>query len=205
MARDLETALLPGDQGGFGERLLEAGGGGDVGDRPAGAAKEVVVVIGEVLGQLEAGEFVGPGDAADDAGLDQHPQIPVGGALGNRLAGPREHLGYRQRAARSGQGRDDGAAPGGVALVERRQPRCHFCMNVQHEFPPGTSNYHLERTEETPIPLSTGGYRWKQRTLALFPRRPARLTEAHLWRSAINYRMRISSGCTSPTSASMPC
>ena len=59
----------------------------EVGDVAAGRADEVVVVVGEVLGQLVAGELVGGHDAVDDAGPLEHGEVPVGGALGQaRLA-----------------------------------------------------------------------------------------------------------------------
>ena len=54
----------------------------EVGHQAAVGAQQVVVVAGQVLGQLEAGELVDGHDAPDHAGLGQHGQGAVGRALG---------------------------------------------------------------------------------------------------------------------------
>ena len=88
-----------GDRGrGRGDRALEPGRRGDVLDPPARRADEVVVVAGEVLGELPARELVGADDAVHDAGLLEHDEVAVHRAL--REVGPLvEDLGDRERAA----------------------------------------------------------------------------------------------------------
>ena len=49
---------------------------------PQRGADQVVVVLGEVLGQLVAGPLVGGDDLLDDAGPLEHRQVAVDGALG---------------------------------------------------------------------------------------------------------------------------
>ena len=62
----------------------------------------MVVVTGEVLGELPARELVGADDAVDDPGLLEHDEVPVGRAL--REPGPVvEDLGDRERAGRRGE------------------------------------------------------------------------------------------------------
>ena len=65
---------------GAGDLLLEAGREGDVDDLAAADAQQVVVMLGEVLGQLEAGELIAGGDPPDEPGGLQVGQVPVGGA-----------------------------------------------------------------------------------------------------------------------------
>src|SRR5215469_9517016 len=69
---------------GAGHLLLEAVRQGDVGDLPAADAQQVVVMLGEVLGQLETGELVTGRDPADQAGRMQVGQVPVGRAGARR-------------------------------------------------------------------------------------------------------------------------
>src|SRR5262249_2142205 len=71
---------------GGGDRALEAGGRGDVLDAPARRADEMMMVPGEILGQLPAGELVGADDAVHDPGVLQHHEVAVHRALGE--AGP---------------------------------------------------------------------------------------------------------------------
>ncbi len=66
---------------GLGNLLFEAGREGHVDDLAAVDAQQVVVVLGEVFGQLEAGEFVVGGDSAYQARGVQVGQVPVGGAV----------------------------------------------------------------------------------------------------------------------------
>src|SRR5215471_19569234 len=63
---------------------LDPGRHGEVPDLAAGGADEVVVVPGEVLGQLVAGELVGGDDPVDDPGPLQHGEVAVGRRLGQR-------------------------------------------------------------------------------------------------------------------------
>jgi len=47
---------------------------GDVGDLAAADAQQVVMVLGQVLGQFEAGELVAGRDPADQPGVMQNGQ-----------------------------------------------------------------------------------------------------------------------------------
>jgi thiol-disulfide isomerase/thioredoxin len=66
---------------GGGDRTLEARRRGDVLHPPARRADEVVVVSGEILGQLPARELVGADDAVHDPGVLQHDEVAVHRAL----------------------------------------------------------------------------------------------------------------------------
>ena len=48
--------------------------------RPQPVHKQMVVVLGQVLGQLEPGELVTGGDAPDQPGTLKVDEVPVGGA-----------------------------------------------------------------------------------------------------------------------------
>ena len=67
---------------GPGDGSLEGVAGCDVDDSAAARAQEVVVVLGEVLGQLEAGELVVGRDASDHPGDLEVDEVAVGGAAG---------------------------------------------------------------------------------------------------------------------------
>jgi len=103
-------------EGGF-ELVFELGGQFEVGDHAASGAQEVVVVGGEVFGQLEAGELVGGDDAAHDTGLGEHGHGAVGGALG-KSPGGLDDLGDGQRSTGGLEGVDQHPAPRGVALSD---------------------------------------------------------------------------------------
>ena len=79
---ELEAGLLGDLDQGLVDRPLEAGRHGEVAHRTAARADQVVVVLGEVLGQLEAGPLVGRDDLLDDAGPLEDRQVAVDGALG---------------------------------------------------------------------------------------------------------------------------
>src|SRR5205085_154269 len=76
--RDLIARFLGHLPAGFGQGPLEAGGGGEVDEGAAGGAEDVVMVAGQVLGQLEAAEVVHAGQAASDSGLAQDREVAVG-------------------------------------------------------------------------------------------------------------------------------
>ncbi len=79
----------------------------DVFDRPALDADEVVVVPGQILGQLVAGELVVGDDSTDGPGLFEHDQVPVHRAL--RQLGLRvEDLVDREGPGRRPERLDDG-------------------------------------------------------------------------------------------------
>ena len=104
-----------------GERRLQAGGGRHVLDGPAAGADQVVVVPGELFGELEARRLRGH-DAMHDAGLLQHDQVPVHRALRQAVAGL-EDLGEGERTIRVGEHLDDRGTLGGEPLVHPAQTR----------------------------------------------------------------------------------
>ena len=109
---------------------LEIGTRRDVAHLAAAHAQQMVVVLGQVLGQLEAGELVAGRDAADEAGGLQVGQVAVGGAPGqigesvgdvadaDRVTGVTEQL-------------DDGPAPDRVRCsISRRRRLGHLVEGV---------------------------------------------------------------------------
>lgn len=60
------------------DRLLECHRRRDVTDLSTVGAKQMVVVFGEVLGQLESGKFIVGNDPPDDAGRLKVYEVPVG-------------------------------------------------------------------------------------------------------------------------------
>jgi hypothetical protein len=114
---------------GLGDGLLEAGGEGDVDHLAAGDAQQVMMVLGEVLGELEAGELVVGGHAPDDAGRLQVGQVPVGGATG-QLGKALGDVADADRVTGADQQVDDGPPPGGVALVHPAQAVFDHAMQV---------------------------------------------------------------------------
>ena len=101
----------------FGNGAFERGRWCDVAHLSAPRTQEMVVVFGEVLGQLETGELVVGGDASDDPGSLEVEQVPVCGASGeigeelgdvvdaDGMTGVHEHL-------------NDGLSPGRISLVD---------------------------------------------------------------------------------------
>src|SRR6478672_6752554 len=79
---DLEVVQLPRLAHRPLELLLEAVGDREVTYRPTGGADQVMVVAGQVVGQLEAGVLLAGGDAADHPGLLEDGEVPIGGGLG---------------------------------------------------------------------------------------------------------------------------
>ena len=91
------------------DRLLHRGRGREIFDLAAVRTHQVVVMSGEVLRQLVAGEIVAGRHAVHDTRLFEHHEIAVRGAL--REAGLRvEDFGNRQRTRRRRQHVDDLAA-----------------------------------------------------------------------------------------------
>jgi hypothetical protein len=66
----------------IGDGALEGSRGGDVDDLPAPGAEEVMVVLGQVLDQLEAGELIVGGYPTDNRSSLQVDQVAVGAASG---------------------------------------------------------------------------------------------------------------------------
>ena len=90
------------------QRALERRRDGEVLDRTAARADQVVVVLGEVLGQLESGELVGGHEPVHDPATLEHGEVAVGRALGERrVVG--EQLG-------------DGEGPGGLVEQPHERP-----------------------------------------------------------------------------------
>jgi hypothetical protein len=105
----------------LGGLLLKAGREGHVDDLAAIDAQQVVMVLGEVLGELEPGEFVTGRYPPYEPGRVQVGQVPVGRAA--RQAG--QALGDvpdAYRVARAHEQVDDGPPAAGVALVGQPQP-----------------------------------------------------------------------------------
>src|SRR5664280_146610 len=122
LVADHLVALLLGDRpGGLVHGPLQPVRGDHVLHRAAPGTGQVVVVPGEVLGQLVAPVVVDTGDPAHDTRLDQHRHVPVGARLREGLVGLQD-LGDRQRAPGGGQRRHQRPAYRGVALLEAAEP-----------------------------------------------------------------------------------
>ena len=94
-------------------------------------AEEMVVVLRERLGQLEAAVVVGAGDPVHDAGIEQHRDVPVRRADRQRAAGRGlDDLGDRERPPGTGQHLDDGPPVLRVALVDGRQQGRHLVVGL---------------------------------------------------------------------------
>jgi hypothetical protein len=125
----LETLGVGKHTDGLGGLLLEAGRQCHVDDLAAVHAQQVVMVLGEVFGELEPGELVARRHPADKAGLMQVGQMPVGGAA--RQAG--QSLGDVTNAHRvpgADEQVDDRAPTAGVALVDQAQPTLDDTVHV---------------------------------------------------------------------------
>jgi hypothetical protein len=81
----------------------------------------MVVVLGEVFGQLEVGVLRTGHDPSDHPGLLERGQVAVGAALGEARP-PAQELRQGQRRRRLGQRLDDAPAVGVVALVPVVEP-----------------------------------------------------------------------------------
>ena len=108
---------------------FDVSGKREVLDGTAGRADEVVVVLGEVLGELVAGELAAADDAPHDAGFFEQGEVAVSGALRQALVGLQQ-LRQCQRTVGTGQGRDDGTPVAGVALIGLAQPRHRGVVDV---------------------------------------------------------------------------
>ena len=96
------------------DRALDRGGRREIVDAPAVRAHEMVVVAGEILGELVAREIGVGHEPVHDPGLFQHHEVPVGRALGER--GLRvEDLGNGERPVGGLEHVDD-------ELARRREP-----------------------------------------------------------------------------------
>src|SRR5579862_9455930 len=117
---DVEVVLVRGRSRRLGQRPLEAGRRPDVGHLAARAAHEVVVVAGEVLGELEPPVVVGAGHPPGSARVQQHGDVAVRARLREARVGL-EDLGDGEGATGAGERLDEGTAQPGVALVATEQ------------------------------------------------------------------------------------
>ena len=120
---------------------LERGRGSDVDDATADRAQQVVVVLGQILGQLEAGELVVGRDAPHDTGTLEVDKVPVGGAPRD-LRKLRRDVGDAHRVAQRRQELHERPPAGGVALVDAAQPDlddvmepCLWCVRLRWHAP----------------------------------------------------------------------
>jgi hypothetical protein len=99
---------------------IEAGFGpgieGEIGHVTTVRADQVVVVLGEVLGQLVAGEVVAGDDAGHGADFFQYGQVAVDAGLRKSAIGV-QNLGDGERTTTSLENSDQPAATAGVSLV----------------------------------------------------------------------------------------
>ena len=93
-----------------------------VGDLAAAHAQQMVMVLGEVLGQLEPGELVAGSDPAHESGRLQVGQMAIGRAA-RQLGEPVGDVADAHRVPGVTEQLDDGAASGRVALLDEAQTR----------------------------------------------------------------------------------
>jgi len=116
----------------FVEDGFDVGGEGEVLDlATVGAHPMVMVVLGQLLRQLEAGELGGGDEPVDEPSGLEHGDAPVCGTLG-QLASPLQELGEGQRAAGVVERLDDRPVVAGVALALTAQPSVGDRVHVDH-------------------------------------------------------------------------
>ena len=101
----------------IGHRIFHRRCRGQIFDPPAVRAHEMVMMPGEILGQLVARQSVARHHAVHDAGLFEHHEVAVRRALRQAVARG-EHLGNRERAGRGGEDVDDLALASGVSRCD---------------------------------------------------------------------------------------
>jgi hypothetical protein len=120
------------------ETVFEVGferfGDREVLDASAHLAHQMMVVFGEILGELVAGELVECDDPPDHAGALQHREVAVGRALREPRAGLEEFL-DAQGALGGGEGGDDRPPTRGVALSVEAQTFPGGVVHVRHDAP----------------------------------------------------------------------
>jgi hypothetical protein len=133
---DVESVALRLESFGFcesvdsgGHASLEGGGWGDVCDLATVGAKKVVVVFGELLSQLIAGELVVGGDASHHTGDLEVDKVAVGRAA-RQIWETVSDVANADRVPGANQKLDDGPAAGGVALVGPAQTILHDIVDV---------------------------------------------------------------------------
>jgi hypothetical protein len=127
----LELASARGAPEGALDGCLDVGGQSEVFDGAAGGADEVVVMLGEVFGELIARELSTSEDSPYDSGFFEQGEIAVRRALG-KTGADREQLGDGDGPVRGGKGSDDGAAVLRVALVVLPEPVRRGVMEIAH-------------------------------------------------------------------------
>jgi hypothetical protein len=129
VAVGLEALRLGELRNGTGYLLLQARRERDVDDLSAVYAEQMMVVLGEVFGQLVPGELVVCGDPPDEPGRVQVGQVPVGGTAWQ----VRQALGDvadTHRVARADEQVNDGAPSCGVPLVDQAQAAFSHAVHV---------------------------------------------------------------------------
>ena len=111
MAGRLEVLGPGGLRDGLGDAPLKADGKGDVCYPSAARAQQVMMMLGQVLGELEAGELVAGRDAADDPGGLQVDEMTVGGAA-RQVRQAAGDLPDADGVVRAGEQADDRPSPG---------------------------------------------------------------------------------------------
>jgi hypothetical protein len=86
----------------------------------AAGADQVVVVLGQVLGQFVPGPLAGGDEALDQAALLQHGEVPIHRTLGE-VAPPLEDVGDRERSTCAGEEVQQVSAVRREALALRRE------------------------------------------------------------------------------------
>ncbi len=126
---DRKSRFLLGDPGRLGQGPFESRRRGDIDDLATGVADEVMVVTGEILGELKAPVVVGTGNPPDGLGVDQGGDVSVGRALGDG-GGGRQDLGNAQGPSGRGEGFDEGSPRRGVSLFDPGQADSHLWMQL---------------------------------------------------------------------------
>lgn len=129
MVVDLEARVADGVVHGRVQTFLEIVAGDEVLDPPAAHADQVVVVLGQVLGELEVAVLVTGGDPVHDPGIDQFCEVAVRAALGQAPV-PFEDVGDRQRPVGGGEDGYDLSTRPRVAELLRAEPLRHDRVQV---------------------------------------------------------------------------
>jgi zinc/manganese transport system substrate-binding protein len=110
-------------------------GEGEVTHRAAVGADQMVVMFGQVFGQLVSSELVGRDDAVDHPGLLEYPEVAIGRGLRQRRLAF-EDAGDRQGSIDGGQHIDQRLTPTRIALIQYRQPAGGDLVQVIVRHPP---------------------------------------------------------------------
>jgi len=126
-AEDIDAVAVGLESLGFGEAIELPGDGAfeslrrwNVAHLPATRTQEMVMVFGEILGQLEPREFVVGSDAPDDSGRLEVEEVPIGGASGE-VGKLFSDVVDADGMAGAGEQPDDGAPAARIALVDATQ------------------------------------------------------------------------------------